>query len=69
MCGQTSFLNLLDSCILIDTKDNQKKEVGRMSEDDASCTVFEGRVVISGGMIHARVNTVEVYGHVTCQPQ
>ena len=53
-------------CIKFDTTNRSWKEVARMNEPrrNASCTVFEGRVVISGGLnVNGRLNTVESYDH------
>ena len=43
------------------------KEVAEMNESryNASCTVFEGRIVVSGGDNFGQIlNTVEAYDHV-----
>ena len=66
----------INSCLTFGTKDNKWKKVQRMNEAriDAACTVFEGRVVVSGGYNGEQdsLNTVEVYDHIadtwTCLP-
>ena len=57
--------NKTNSCLQFDTKDNNWKEVTGMNEarDFADCTVFEGRIVVSGGVDnnYNELNTVELY--------
>ena len=60
-----------NSCIQFDTKNNKWNEVSRMSEPrvSAACTVFQGRVVVSGGFdvqngnFEIDFHTVEMYDH------
>ena len=56
-----------DSCLQFDTKQNTWKEVARMNHIrlNAACTVFEGRIVVSGGLKRnvGELKTVEVYDH------
>ena len=53
-------------CMEFDTKDYKWKKIARMNEarGDASCTVFEGRLVVTGGWDNHNLNTVEVYDHI-----
>ena len=54
-----------NSCLQFDTKNNNWKEITAMNEARkyAACTVFEGKIVVSGGMDdnHNIFNTVESY--------
>ena len=53
-----------NTCLQFNTKDNNWKKVARMSQarDNAACTVFEGRIIISGGRDNNdELNTVESY--------
>ena len=59
---------ITDTCIQFVTKDYTWKDVASMNEArfSAACTVFEGRVVVSGGLNNNDItlNTVEAYDHV-----
>ena len=55
-----------NSCLQFDTKDSNWKKVSGMNESRAAaaCTVFEGRIIVSGGHIqgiHNNSKTVESY--------
>ena len=54
-----------NSCLQFDTKDNNWKEVAGMNEARrcAACTIFEGRIVVSGGWDenYNELNTIESY--------
>ena len=56
------------SCIKFDTINLTWTEISRMNETRcrAACAVFEGRVVVSGGIncVYGSLNTVEAYDHV-----
>ena len=55
------------SCVLFDTKNKSLREVGRIqtARINASCTVFEGKMVVTGGNAdNAEINTVEAYDHI-----
>ena len=59
----------LDSCMKFDTNDKKWKAIAKMNEARTSpgCTVFEGRVVVSGGDIRNNgngTNSVVEYDHV-----
>ena len=71
--GGRNFRNdLFDSCFQCDPKEHICVEAGRTGEVKmlSACTVFEGKIVISGGAVQTffRVfeptNTVEVYDHI-----
>ena len=57
----------LDSCLEFDTNTFQFKEVAnmKMARNYAACTVFEGKVVVSGGYTDNSdtLNSVEIYDH------
>ena len=56
------------SCVQFDTKYQSWKTISRINQArfNASCAVFEGKVVVSGGYNddHTRLNSVEAYDHV-----
>ena len=54
------------TCFELNTKSLKWKEVSRMNtaRDLSACSVFEGRIIISGGRFHDILNTVEAYDHV-----
>ena len=54
------------SCLVLNTTNKTWKEVSEMNDArcDASCVVFEGRIVVSGGFIGLNLNTVEAYDHI-----
>ena len=55
------------SCVLFDTNTEKWNEVAKMNDYriNAASTVFEGRVVVSGGLYEYRyLHTVEAYDHV-----
>ena len=56
---------IINSCLQLDTKDNNLKEFSRMDEakTSAACTVFEGNVIVAGGMNNNKdfLKTVESY--------
>ena len=56
----------LNSCLKINPADCSWKEVAKMniSRSNASCTVFEGKIVVSGGDNNGLLNTVEAYDHI-----
>ena len=56
----------ISSCRQFDTKNYEWKEVASMNEARAyaSCAVFEGRVVVTGGCRENCLNTVEAYDHI-----
>ena len=59
---------IINSCVGLSLKDYSRKEVARLNEPrwDAACTVYGGRVVVSGGDSndHHDLFTVEAYDHV-----
>ena len=58
----------INSCIKFNTNDHKWEEVARLEEArrDASCAVFEGKVVTSGGNNkNGKSNSVEAYDHIT----
>ena len=62
--GSYSNSNYTDSCLQFHTKDCNWKQVARMNEVKtfAACTVFEGRIVVSGGQNgYGLIKTVESY--------
>ena len=63
--GENEYVEHLDTCLKFDTKHKQWEEVARMNETrcGASCTVYEGKIVVSGGWNHNDLNTVEAYHH------
>ena len=69
--GQSCNYEFYNSCLKLDTVQKKWEQVVNMNDvkSDAACTVFEGRVVVSGGYQDVRqghrLNTVEVYDHVT----
>ena len=58
-------LEVIDSCLQFDTKDNNLKTVSEMLETrcNAACVVFQGNAVVSGGINNDehKLNTVESY--------
>ena len=56
------------SCLVFDTKNETWTQIARMNQIrcDASCVVFEGRIVVSGGCNEneEELNTVEAYDHI-----
>ena len=62
-CFQQETIN---SCLMFNPGDCSWKEVAEMNETRcyASCTVFEGKIVVSGGFNIETLNTVEAYDHV-----
>ena len=55
------------SCVKFNVKDKNWKKVAKMKERRrmAACSVFEGRIVVSGGINYGIfLNTVEAYDHV-----
>ena len=64
--------NALNSCLEYDVKGNEWRETAAMNEARyiAACTVFQGKIVVSGGCfedfrgLDIILNTVEVYDHV-----
>ena len=59
-------VEILNSILKFNPADCSWKEVAEMNESRcyASCTVFEGKIVVSGGYNDRSLNTVEVYDHV-----
>ena len=63
-------LDSFKSCLKFNTKDKKWNYISKMNDGraGAACTVFEGRVVVSGGTRSSytgdQLNTVEVYDHV-----
>ena len=59
------FVYVTDSCLKFDTKYNNWKEVSKINEERrvAACTVFEGRIVVTGGIDNNGqvLNTAESY--------
>ena len=56
-----------DECLEFDTVSHKTRNIERMYDDRKfpSCTVFQGRVVVSGGFnVAGNRNTVEAYDHV-----
>ena len=60
--GQTT------DCVKFDTKNRSWKKIATMNQArfNASCALFEGRIVMSGGISdeHVEINSVEAYDHV-----
>ena len=60
--------NYTNSCLVFNTTNKTWREVAGMygGRDNASCAVFEGRIVITGGYnaIDGTLNTVEAYDHI-----
>ena len=54
------------SCFKFSIKSFKWKEISRMKNSRrlSACSVFEGRVVVSGGYSNDSINTVEAYDHV-----
>ena len=52
-----------DTCLEFKTIDKSWKTISKMNQlrSDASCVVFEGRIVVSGGWSNVNFNTVEAY--------
>ena len=57
---------VLNSCLMFSPADCSWKEVAEMSVSrfNASCAVFEGKIVVCGGFDNETLNTVETYDHV-----
>ena len=57
---------IINSCLMFNAADCSWKEVAKMniSRSNASCTVFEGKIVVSGGYNNGLLNTVEAYDHI-----
>ena len=55
-----------NSCIKFNTQNRQWNDVAGLNESrtSASCTVFEGRIVVSGGYRIETSNSVEAYDHI-----
>ena len=70
--GGTLGSDQLSSCVKLNTASYAWEEVASMREvkDDASCAVFEGKLVVSGGFVNGvlddvdGIRTVEAYDHV-----
>ena len=64
--GSDSHHNTIATCTQFDTKDYTWKDVASMNEARyrPACTVFEGRVIVSGGLNDRHLNTVESYDHI-----
>ena len=64
--GMKEYEYFTDLCMGFDTKDNKWSKVARMNEirSNAASAVFEGKVVVSGGIAMEIKNTVEAYDHV-----
>ena len=61
------YVNVERSCVVYDTISKKWIEVAKLNENriNAACTVFEGRVVVSGGYnVNEELCTVEAYDHV-----
>ena len=62
----------LNSCIHYDTNDLKCNEVSNMNQSrhEAACTVYDGKIVVSGGLSDIRnqyielTDTVEIYDHI-----
>ena len=56
----------LNSCLMFNPTDCSWKEVAEMNQSRyyASSTVFEGKIVVSGGINNEFLTTVEAYDHV-----
>ena len=54
------------TCFEFNTKSLKWKEISKMNDArrHSACSVFEGRVVVSGGNNYHRLNTVEAYDHI-----
>ena len=56
-----------NSCLVFNTTNKTWKEIARMNESKcgASCVVFEGRIVVTGGNSNnVKMNTVKAYDHI-----
>ena len=58
--------NRTNSCMDLNIKDNIWRRIARMKEARyvSACSVFEGKLVVSGGVGSVYLNTVEAYDHV-----
>ena len=54
------------TCLKFNTKSLKWKEMTRMINERrfSACSVFEGRIVVTGGYFNGRLNTVEAYDHI-----
>ena len=58
----------INSCLKFDTANLTWSEIAEIKEPrfDASCTVYEGKTVVTGGFArHGKLKSVEVYDHMT----
>ena len=64
--GDVRFGNETASCLEFNTKSLEWKEMSEMNNArrGSACSVFEGRIVVSGGYYNGSLNTVEAYDHV-----
>ena len=55
----------LATCLEFSTKSLKWKQISRMNNARrlSACSVFEGKIVVSGGYYNASLNTVEAYDH------
>ena len=68
MCVEDFQREIFNSCLMFIPADCSWKEVAEINESryNASCTVFEGKIVVSGGFNNnGRLNSVEAYDHVS----
>ena len=63
--GGYKFCNTTATCTQFDANDYTWKDVASMNETrvNAACTVFEGRIVVAGGLNGTSLRTVEAYDH------
>ena len=64
--GRDRNLSPLSSCVKFDTKSRKWIEMAGMNlgRSDLACTVYDGKVVISGGSGDDRFKSVEAYDHI-----
>ena len=66
--GGSDLTHETNSCVVFNTKNHTWNIVARMKQrrSKSSCTVFEGRIVVTGGFNRniGRLNTVEAYDHI-----
>ena len=67
--GRDDNEDYFDSCLKFHTKSNELNEISKMNEErlNAACTVFEERVVVTGGYTFEAflTTTVEAYDHLS----
>ena len=64
--GNYKYETFLNTCLKYEVKHNKWSSIGNMNErkDDLACTVFDGKIVVSGGWnSRSDLKSVEAYDH------